>query len=257
MIDINRLLAESCLRHVEWLPQVESTNDRALALANDPAMTTPFLVGADRQTAGRGRGVNRWWGADGALMFSIGIDMPEFGLSTIAWPRFSLVTGLAIAETLSMFLPSAGVGLKWPNDVWIDGRKVSGILIEQADKAPNRLVVGIGVNVNNSFAEAPEDRRRIATSMTDAAHGALFSRTDILIAILSRWRSLAAQLADGEVNLAERWSHDCVLSGHPVTLTNGINETIGICAGIDDDGCLLLRTAYALERFYAGTVRLS
>ena len=105
VIDVSRLLAETCLRHAEWLDQLDSTNDRALLLASDSSIETPFLIGADRQTAGRGRGANRWWGADGSLMFSIVVDMPGFGLSINEWPRFSLVTGLAIAETLQTFLP--------------------------------------------------------------------------------------------------------------------------------------------------------
>ncbi len=256
MIDVSRLLSESCLRHVEWLDHVDSTNDRAIAVARTPSLELPILIGADRQHAGRGRGANRWWSADGALMFSMIVDMPSLGLSTTEWPRFSLVTGLAISETLSRLVPSALVGLKWPNDVWLDGRKVCGILIEQGDRIPDRFVVGIGMNVNNSFQDAPDEQRCIATSLTDVSAGVLFSMTDVLIAFLAQWSSLVSQLADGSVNLVERWSLRCVLTGHPVTVTSGNQETTGVCSGIDDDGSLLLRTAFATERCYAGTVRL-
>lgn len=189
-------------------------------------------------------------------MFSIGVDMSEFGLTMHEWPRFSLVTGLAIAEMLRLFLPRSNVGLKWPNDVWIDGRKVCGILIEQCDRVPNRLVVGVGINVNNSFAEAPPEQRTIAISMKDADTTRTFSRTDVLIEFLAQWRSLTKQLAETEFDLADRWSRACVLSGRAVTVTGGDRETSGICVGIDEDGCLLLRTAFTLERHYAGTVRL-
>ena len=256
MIDVSRLLAETCLRQVEWLDQVDSTNDRALSIANQPVMESPLLIGADRQTAGRGRGVNRWWGAEGSLMFSILADMSQLRLSPADWPRFSLVTGLALSETLASFLPAVTVGLKWPNDVWLGRRKVCGILIEQCDRYPNRLVIGIGLNVNNSFESASDEQQRIATSMADAARGALFSRTDVLIDFLARWRLLTEHLANNEINLAERWSRKCVLTGHPVTLTNGNSETTGVCAGIDGDGALLLRAAFATQRHYAGTVRL-
>jgi BirA family biotin operon repressor/biotin-[acetyl-CoA-carboxylase] ligase len=256
VIDVPRLLAESSLRHVEWLNQIDSTNTRALNLAMEPSVPVPFLIGADQQTAGRGRGTNSWWGAEGSLMFSIGIDMLELRLSAKEWPRFSLITGLAIAETIGSLLPSGQVGVKWPNDVWLNGRKVCGILIEQPDRAPTRLIVGIGINVNNSFSTAPLDQQRIATSLIDAAEGAPFPRTEVLIAFLSRWQSLVEQLANGTISLVQRWSHACVLSGRPITVTSGSQETTGICSGIDDDGCLLLRTAYSLERCYAGTVRL-
>lgn len=256
VIDVSRLLAESGLRHAEWLPQLDSTNTRALQLAADPAIPTPFLIGSERQTAGRGRGGNLWWSGDGGLMFSIGVDMPSLGLATCDWPRFSLVTGLAIADTLSHFLPTSSIGLKWPNDVWVDGRKVCGILIEQADRAPDRLVVGIGINVNNSFAEAPDEIRKIGTSMIDAASGQSFCRTDVLHQFLTNWQSLTQRLSAGTINLPQRWSQLCVLMGHAVTVTMGPNQTTGICAGIEADGCLLLRTEFATERCYAGTVRL-
>jgi len=255
-METERILAETCVRHVEWLNQIDSTNNRALQMLATSDREIPFLIGSDEQTAGRGRGVNRWWGAHGSLMFSLGVDMPALGLTPTSWPRFSLLTGLAVSETLISLLPSTRIGLKWPNDVWIDGRKVCGILIEQSDRSTDRLVIGVGLNVNNSFQDASVEQRQIATSMTDAASGRQFSRTEVLITFLNCWQVLAAELADGELNLVERWSHLCVLSGNPVILTDGHRETTGICAGIDDDGSLLLRTAFSLERCYAGTVRL-
>ena len=255
-IDVNRVRSETKFDQVEWLDEVDSTNTFALQRAGDSRTPTPFLIGASRQHSGRGRGANRWWGADGALMFSVGVEMPALGLVAEEWPRFSLITGLAIAEALSSLHPAGRVGVKWPNDVWLNGRKVCGILIEQVDRVPQRLIVGIGVNVNNSFADAPDEQRHIATSMKDAAGGVDFSRTDVLIAFLNHWDALIKQLAEGDLNLVDRWSHACVLSGRPIIVTSGERELTGICAGIDDDGCLLLRTEWTLERCYAGTVRL-
>lgn len=256
MIDVRRLLSETCLQHVEWLTEIDSTNNRALIEASQHSVELPRLIGADHQTAGRGRGANSWWGADGSLMFSVLTDMRQFGLVTQDWPRFSLVTGLAIAETLSSYLPLVSVGLKWPNDIWLGRKKVCGILIEQSDRNPDRLVIGVGLNVNNSFVEAPDNQRQIATSMIDEAEGTSFSRTDVLVDFLKCWRVIIDQLARDELNLVERWSRKCVLTGLPVTLTHGNTATTGLCQGIDHDGALLLRTAFALERHYAGTVRL-
>ena len=255
-MDVPRLLAESCLRRADWLDQIDSTNDHALLLANQAEIESPWLIGAEQQTAGRGRGANRWWGAEGSLLFSLLIDMPKMGLVSADWPRFSLITGLAVAETLASMVSSAVVGLKWPNDVWLGRRKVCGILIEQSDRFPERLVIGVGLNVNNSFHDAPDDQRQIATSMADASGGTVFSRTDVLIEFLNQWRLLSQYLAEGNIDLVERWSRKCVLTGNPVTLTSGRKETTGFCVGIDGDGALLLRTAFAVERHYAGTVRL-
>lgn len=255
-IDVARVSGESQIQDVVWLDEVDSTNTFALQRAGDPQTAMPFLIGTARQVAGRGRGGNRWWGADGALMFSIGVEMPSLGLTVSEWPRFSLITGLAIADALSRCVPTARAGVKWPNDVWLNGRKVCGILIEQVDRVPNRLIVGIGINVNNSFANAPDEQQRIATSMTDNAGGAEFSLTDVLLTFLNCWNLLIQELADGTINLTERWSRACVLSGRPIVVTAGERELTGICAGIDDDGCLLVRTEWTLERCYAGTVRL-
>jgi BirA family transcriptional regulator, biotin operon repressor / biotin---[acetyl-CoA-carboxylase] ligase len=256
VIDIPRLLAETDLQKAEWFEEVDSTNNRALDIAIQPILQMPYLVGAENQQSGRGRGTNRWWGSDGSLMFSVVVDMGNLGLSPIDWPRFSLVTGLAIASTLTFFVPGIAVGLKWPNDVWLQGRKVCGILIEQCDRYPDRLIVGIGLNVNNSFALAPDELQTIATSMTDSANGANFSRTDVLIRFLNEWKTLTGHIAEGSINLVERWSRACVLSGHPVKITNGNQIAIGVCAGIDSDGALLLRTAFSVEKHYAGTARI-
>jgi BirA family transcriptional regulator, biotin operon repressor / biotin---[acetyl-CoA-carboxylase] ligase len=255
-IDVARVRSETRIQEVAWLEEVDSTNTLALQRAGDLRTVMPFLIGTDRQVAGRGRGGNRWWGADGALMFSIGVEMPALGLAMAQWPRFSLITGLAIADALSICIPAARAGVKWPNDVWLNGRKVCGILIEQVDLVPNRLIVGIGINVNNSFAHAPDEQQRIATSMKDSAAGSEFSLTDVLLTFLNRWKSLTDELAEGTINLVERWSHACVLSGRPIVVTAGDRSLTGICAGIDDDGSLLLRTEWTMERCYAGTVRL-
>ena len=255
-MDLSRLRLETSLQQIQWFDETDSTSTRAIEAARDPSIETPYLIGADRQTAGRGRGSNRWWGTDGALMFSVGLSLADLGLAIEQWPRFSLVTGLAVAETISHFLPRADVGLKWPNDIWIGQKKVCGILIEQAVERPSGLIVGIGINVNNSFALAPAEQQQIATSMRDVLDGESLSRTEILIDFLNRWDLLAAQLANDSLNLAERWSHSCVLSGRAVSVTAGSDEKTGICAGIDCDGSLLLRTAYTTERCYAGTVRL-
>lgn len=255
-MDLSRLRLETSLKQIQWFDEIDSTSTRALQLASDPSIETPFLIGADRQSAGRGRGSNRWWSTDGALMFSVGLSLSDLGLVIDQWPRFSLVTGIAVADTIAHFLPQATVGLKWPNDIWIEQKKVCGILIEQAVERPSGLIVGIGINVNNSFTPAPPEQQLIATSIRDERNGEEISRTDILIEFLNRWDLLTTKLAENSLNLPERWSHSCVLSGRAVTVTAGTEEKSGICTGIDDDGSLLLRTAFTTERCYAGTVRL-
>ena len=206
MIDTEHLLTSTFLRRAEWLDETGSTNDLALQWAGDSAVVTPCLIGATRQQAGRGRGANRWYGSEGTLMFSVLFDMTALGIAQQLWPQFSLVTGLSVAETLEVFLPQSAVGLKWPNDVWLAGRKVCGILIEQPDRMPGRLVAGLGWNVNTAFASAPEEIRDIATSMRDAS-GSTFDAADVLRCFLQRWEANLTQLADGSFDLDARWLH--------------------------------------------------
>jgi len=166
LFQLERLQATPCLRRVEWAPEMSSTSDRALQLAQDISLPTPMLVLTDRQTAGRGRGVNRWWSALGALTFTLIVDLPDSILARQR-PQASLRSGLAVRQALAEFAPHLRWMLKWPNDLYLEGQKICGMLIESSASRPSRLLIGIGVNVNNSFANAPEALREIATSLVD------------------------------------------------------------------------------------------
>lgn len=255
MVDIEQLLAETILEGAEWHTSLESTNNLALQLASNALCKTPYLIGASEQTAGRGRGANRWWASDGTLMFSALFDMPALGIPQSDWPRFSLGTALSVAETIEAFVPQVPVGLKWPNDVWIGRRKACGILIEQSHVAPQRLIVGIGLNVNTLFGEAPEELRGIATSLA-AESGQRFSLQEVLVRLLQRWELNIAAQRIGDWDLRRLWSRLCVLSGQRVRVSSASGDVIGNCHGIADDGSLLVEERGQTKQCYAGTVRL-
>lgn len=254
MIDLDQLVSETFLRQAQWHQELPSTNTRAIELAADSAVETPFLIGATEQTAGRGRGGNRWWATSGTLMFSVLLDMQGLGLPQVEWPRFSLGTALSVAETIEAFLPNVAVGLKWPNDVWLGERKTCGILIEQSDRAPGRLVVGIGLNVNTQFNSAPEELRSIATSLHSES-GQQFALQDVLIRFLQRWEINIRAQRDGDWDLCRLWSRLCVLSGRKVRVTSATGELTGECLGIADDGALRVVERGETHCCYAGTVR--
>lgn len=187
-------------------------------------------------------------------MFSVLLDMQQLGLPQGDWPRFSLGTALSVAETIEAFLPNVPVGLKWPNDVWIGSRKVCGILIEQSDRAPGRLIVGIGLNVNTQFSSAPQDLRSIATSLHGES-GQQFSLQDVLIRLLQRWEINIRQQRDGDWDLCRLWSRLCVLSRRMVRVASATGELTGECLGIAEDGALRVANAGGIHQCYAGTVR--
>lgn len=245
------IAAHSGVAALEFQPEVVSTNDWALELAGDAQRTWPLLVLAERQKGGRGRGVNRWWSSEGALTFSLVVDAAAWRLPLERWPQIALVTGLAVCESLQAIYPPGVFGLKWPNDVYVSGRKVCGILVE-AGPHDGRVVIGVGINVNNSFSDAPNELRQRATSLSDAAGGE-FDLSETLIAVVGRMNQRLAGLPD-EDSLAEDFSRYCLLTGRTVQIESGRQRLAGLCRGIDDQGALLVQTAAGQESIRSGSV---
>lgn len=170
--EIKRLNAEEIARRAEiagalWLETVGSTNDwgKDWIRAANAATETPFWVGAERQTAGRGRGDHSWAAWNGALTFSLIARWRDFRLTRRESAELSLRVAEAVASTAREFAPSAEIWVKPPNDVYVRDRKLSGILIE----SPNAefVVVGVGVNVGNRSTDAPEELRDRVVSLAE------------------------------------------------------------------------------------------
>jgi BirA family biotin operon repressor/biotin-[acetyl-CoA-carboxylase] ligase len=147
------------IRTIEYYDCVSSTNDHLkefLKLSVPPKL--PCLVVAKRQTAGRGRGNKVWWSGEGALLMSLGLELAAFSLKRTDLPSFSLAAGLAAFKTIRNRLPKNNITeLHLPNDVYVDGKKIAGILIESP--TPQHLILGIGINVNNRLSEIPPEFR--------------------------------------------------------------------------------------------------
>jgi BirA family biotin operon repressor/biotin-[acetyl-CoA-carboxylase] ligase len=250
--DLHRVRCETFVRHLEFHEEIDSTNSRGLALAGN-AIEFPALVLANRQTAGRGRGNNRWWTDDGGLALSLLLDSKYLSVPPIRWPWISLTTGLAVAEAVSGIVPGADVRLKWPNDVFLNGRKVCGILVETASHHAGFVVIGIGLNVNNSVTTAPMELRSIATSLVDIAGGS-FDLTGVLIAVLQSLANCLTWVSGDVPRLAEMWRARCYLDGRTVQVSVGPDDVLGVCQGIDDTGALLLHTESGVRRCVLGVV---
>ncbi len=249
-----RIEGETLVRKADWFAALGSTNDLALQWAADADLELPRLIWAETQTAGRGRGAHVWWAAPGALTFSLIVDEASTGLRAAMWPQVSVLTGLAIAEALSEFVPAHSIGLKWPNDVQVHGRKICGILVEVPPGQPQRLVIGIGINVGNSFRDAPTDLQAIATSLVDLL-GSPPPLTTVLLSVLQRWSTLSKERVAERLDLPSAWSRYCVLQDRRVRVTTGERHVDGVCRGIDADGALWLETANGRVRQLGGTVR--
>lgn len=235
-IDERTLLNDTDVRTVEHHPTLDSTNRLAMHLL-DQSPELPMLISADEQTAGRGRGGNSWWSPAGALMFSVVMERPE---AAAELPPYSLAVGLAVRAALQVAMGDVELKVKWPNDIFLEGRKVCGILVEVPPGHRDTLVIGIGINVNNSMTNAPQSVAETMLSMSDC-NGHTFSRTTVLSAVVNQVIDAVTNIKDATV--ADRWSQHCWLTGKQVSIQRGERIDTGDCVGINPAGALLLNTA--------------
>ena len=251
MFDLARIARLGLAGHVDYHASLGSTSDRALALAAEGDAPLPLLVLAERQTAGRGRAANRWFSGEGALTFSLVLDASE--LAAAQRSTVALMAGLAVCEALEALAPRAPWRVKWPNDVFAGGGKVCGILCESVPGWPERLVVGIGINVNN--ASPPEKIPVPFFRAMVGLDGVVRDLSDVLLAVLDRldlrWRDL---VAGGFGGLAGDYRGRCLLTGRTLTVHSGSTRLIGRCRGIDDSGALLLVTDAGPQTIVAGSI---
>ena len=242
---------------VEVLPTVDSTNTELMRRAR-AGQSDPVLLVAEQQTAGRGRLGRAWRSQPGdSLMFSLGLP-----LAPADWSGLSLAVGVSVAESLQPVLPALGsghaarIGLKWPNDLWLDGaageRKLGGILVETASfvapqapaatRAPaaRYVVVGIGINV---LPRSPEGLSMPPGSLQDVEPG--LDAPTVLLRIAA---PLVAMLQSfegyGFAPMQARFAARDVLQGRAVTLSDG---QAGTAHGVAEDGALLVHTAQGMQ----------
>ncbi len=249
---LRRIEQETFVARVEHHPVVDSTNHRARHHERIGRDDLPLLILADRQTAGRGRGVNRWWTGPGSLAMSLLVDEPSLGLGTSHRPLSGLAAGVAVVETIAPLLPGHEVGLHWPNDVTVDEKKLAGVLVEGL--AGGRLVVGIGLNTNNRLADAPAEIRAQVTTMRNLT-GAPHDPTALVVQLLKRLEHLLRQLGQEPAAVARRTDELCLQQGQILTAETGGRTIRGRCAGVGSDGALLIDTPEGRRELYSATTR--
>jgi BirA family transcriptional regulator, biotin operon repressor / biotin---[acetyl-CoA-carboxylase] ligase len=216
----------------------DSTNERAreLALAGAPHGT---LVTAAEQSAGRGRQGRSWSARAGsALLMSVVLRELE--------PTLPLAAAVAVCEACES-LAAVHCAIKWPNDVWIDDRKLAGILVEGRPQE-GWVVLGIGLNVATAEDEFPEELRSSATSLR-IEMGEPPPGERVLAELLG---ALDRRLGAPAQAVLEAWRARDALLGRSVRWQNGE----GTAAGIDDDGTLLVDTSGGRVALDAGEVHL-
>ena len=251
--DLESLLGDTFVESVVHYQQTDSTNTRAIELlAAEDAVSSPCLVYSELQTAGRGRGGNQWWSANGSLTFSLIVDFKQTALSASQIPLLPLLTGMAILKTGQSLLPDGTFQLKWPNDVFLADRKLAGVLIEVPSQSSGHAVIGVGLNVNNSFARAPEQLSATGTSLADQSR-TTYPLIEVLRTLVREFDLLLESFAAGK-GLIAQWPDYCLLTGKKITLRTGSASVTGRCQGVDINGALLLKTEAGVQRFFGGVV---
>jgi BirA family biotin operon repressor/biotin-[acetyl-CoA-carboxylase] ligase len=240
---------------VEVVDMIDSTSSELLRRAPTIDIHRHVLA-AECQTAGRGRRGRVWASVvGGSLTFSLGHRFEQGASHLSALP---LAVGLALANALEA-LGFDGVGLKWPNDVVVRGRKLGGILVELSGDAlgPSLAVIGIGLNVRLPLSV----RREMAGGVIDLgeiAPAIAVDRNALLGRILSALTDmLEAYAARGFTPLRATWQRRHALHGKAVQvlLPDG-GKVRGEVAGVDADGALLLSAGGRRLRFVNGEVSL-
>lgn len=223
------------------LQEVDSTNAEARRRA-EAGEAGPLWIAARAQTQGRGRRGRTWMTGEGDLAATL--------LTTTNRPaaeaaQISFVTALAVADLVQTYVSAERVRLKWPNDVLVDGAKISGILIESGGRADGGLWLAIGVGVNLEHAPGAVERPATAIASHADAPDAQ-TALEILAQRFATWRSIWQDY--GFAPIRQAWSERAMGMGQACVARLGHDTVTGVAEGLDQDGALILRLAGGQSR---------
>ena len=243
-------------KEMHYYPSVNSTNREAKALAYHGASDGTIVV-AEEQGNGKGRLDRNFYSPRGkGIWFSI-ILRPKF-LPHDA-PKCTLMAAVAVAEAMKRFNLKAEI--KWPNDIMFDGRKIVGILTEITGELGKitYIVVGIGINVNISREEFPEEIRDVAASLSEM-NGEDLSRAEFFRAVLEEFDKLYREVNEsGFDKIIERWKEYNITLGKDIRVISASDggETFnGKAVDLNSEGALIVETERGLRTVYAGDVSI-
>ncbi|MDK8466107.1 biotin--[acetyl-CoA-carboxylase] ligase [Marinobacter sp. SS13-12] len=257
LLDQSQILKGLGVRHrsaieLMVLDEVDSTNAEIVRRRQDPATGRIPICIADCQTAGRGRRGRPWQSPRGQnLYLSLGLT---FRGSFAMLDGLSLVLGVAVAEALE-HQGVAGVGLKWPNDIFVGGSKLSGILVElqgELEEGVVKVVAGIGMNVHMTDAAGVD---QAWSSLARAVPERRWCRNELAASVINSVLGAVDEFAEqGFGGFRERWQSRDIFAGKPLVATQG--ELSGIGRGIDDSGNYLIAEGEELVKVRAGEISL-
>ena len=248
----SRLQTRWIARPVRYFAEIPSTNQYAKQIAEEDAPEGTLVV-ADNQTRGKGRAGRSWECEPGVAVAMTLLLRPKLPPEQIS--MVTLVMGMAVCSAIQE-LYGLDAGIKWPNDVVWNGRKICGILTEMNAEIHQvaYIVIGVGINVNNTHF--PEELAEKAVSLKMAL-GHNINRAELIARCMKRFEEYYETFLETGDLRALRTDYEAVLAnqGKAVRVLEPGHEYGGVAEGIDDQGRLKVRTpAGEVERVYAGEV---
>jgi BirA family biotin operon repressor/biotin-[acetyl-CoA-carboxylase] ligase len=251
---LSRLSSRSFWKSFSFLPVTDSTNSGAAEAAEQGAPNGSVFC-ADAQTGGRGRFDRRWESPSGVNLYVSILLRPP--VDSQRAPQLTLVTAVALAKAVEEVAKVPAL-LKWPNDLYLAGKKAAGILAEMSTDADRlrHVVIGVGLNVNAQESDFPQDLRRSATSLR-LASGRTIPRAEILACFLDRFaQGYREFLLNGLTPLLPEWNRRSLIAGKRIKVRCREGDVWGTAAGVDVSGMLLFRRDGEIgeERLHSGEI---
>lgn len=246
------------IQHLEILETVDSTNTHAMRHLQDnslvPDVDRYAVFLAEQQTSGKGRRGRQWISPYGQNLYLTMVRSVDTGI--MKTDGISLVVGLALVRALKT-LGLDGLGVKWPNDVLHEGRKLAGILLEITGDITGvcQLLVGVGVNVRCS----PASMAAVDQPWTDlyTVAGRTVDRNQLAGAVVTQVIAALAQFGEqGLAGFMPEWQQYDVMKEQEVELVTASGSRFGRALGITESGALLLDTGSGIENINGGEISL-
>jgi BirA family biotin operon repressor/biotin-[acetyl-CoA-carboxylase] ligase len=233
------LVTKQIGHHIHSYDTVETTQRLAHEAAVLGAEEGTIII-ADQQKGGKGRMGRPWHSPKGTGVWMSLIIRPNLSLAKA--PQLTLLTAVAMSKAIEMLLSNVKVQIKWPNDLFVNGKKVCGILTELSaeENRVDYLVIGTGVNVNHVLTDFPEELQQVATSLRIES-GTVLQRAELVQAFCRSFeREYQFYLANGFERIREEWEASSCTLGRVVKVYNYQSELEGRAVGLDSDGALLV-----------------
>ena len=232
-------------KKVEYYNRLDSTNEEAWELSEQGYQHGSIII-TENQTKGKGRQNNSWSTVAGkSLAFTLILDK-EYSNSSSSF--ISLVAGISIVE--SIMKRGVDCFLKWPNDIFASNKKIGGILCESKikDKRIKKMIIGMGLNVNETVEEHPQDIQNYISTMysiTNHAH----QRELIVAEFLNSFEKWMSKIKDERAKILDAWNVHCMHINKSISFFDKGKQKKGTFIGLNDEGYAKININGKIETF--------